>query len=78
MTALVLVSPRRNGSRQIIGRILRRNSDDKIIRQIVDIVDVYTPLKSQSYERIKIYKEKFGKNNIKKINKNWNEYEPII
>jgi hypothetical protein len=78
MTALVLVSPRRNGSRQIIGRILRRNSDDKIIRQIIDIVDVYTPLKSQSYERIKIYKEKFGKNNITKINKNWNEFHPII
>jgi superfamily II DNA or RNA helicase len=75
MTALILVSPRRNGSTQIIGRILRRNSDEKIIRQIVDIVDVYTILKSQVNERLKTYREKFGKNNIKKIKKTWNEFD---
>ena len=78
MTALILVSPRRNGSRQIIGRILRRNSDEGIIRQIVDIVDVHTVLKSQSSERIKIYREKFGKQNIKKNGIKWNELIPII
>lgn len=78
MTALILVSPRRNGSRQIIGRILRRNSDEGIIRQIIDIVDVHTVLKSQSSERIKIYKEKFGKQNIKKNGIKWNELIPII
>lgn len=73
MTALVLVSPRRNGSRQIIGRILRRNSDELIVRQIVDIVDVHTVLKSQSNDRIRIYKEKFGKENVKKISINWED-----
>ena len=73
MTALVLVSPRRNGSRQIIGRILRRNSDEMIVRQIIDIVDVHTVLKSQSNDRIKIYKEKFGKENVKKISVNWED-----
>ena len=78
MTALILVSPRRNGSRQIIGRILRRNSDEGIIRQIVDIVDVHTVLKSQSSERVKIYKEKFGKQNIKKKGIKWDELIPII
>jgi superfamily II DNA or RNA helicase len=75
MTALILVSPRRNGSTQIIGRILRRNSDEKIIRQIVDIVDVHTILKSQVNERLKTYREKFGKHNIKKIKKIWNEFD---
>ena len=75
MTALILVSPRRNGSTQIIGRILRRNSDEKIIRQIVDIVDVHTILKSQVNERLKTYREKFGKNNIKKVKKTWNEFD---
>jgi superfamily II DNA or RNA helicase len=77
MTALVLVSPRRNGSRQIIGRILRRNSDEGVVRQIIDIVDVHTVLKGQSNERIKIYKEKFGKQNIKKVNINWESLVPI-
>jgi hypothetical protein len=75
MTALILVSPRRNGSTQIIGRILRRNSDEKIIRQIVDIVDVHTILKSQVNERLKTYREKFGKHNIKRIKKIWNEFD---
>ena len=75
MTALILVSPRRNGSTQIIGRILRRNSDEKIIRQIVDIVDVHTILKSQVNERLKTYREKFGKHNIKKVKKIWNEFD---
>jgi len=75
MTALILVSPRRNGSTQIIGRILRRNSDEKIIRQIVDIVDIHTILKSQVNERLKTYREKFGKNNIKKVKKTWNDFD---
>ena len=72
MTALVLVTPRRNGMRQIIGRILRRGSDENIVRQIVDIVDVCTVLKGQFAERKKIYKERkypLVKNAIK-----WDEY----
>ena len=74
MTSLVLVSPRRNGMRQIIGRILRRNSDETIIRQIVDIVDVCTVLKGQFAERRKIYIEKFGKKNMSKVEFKWNEF----
>lgn len=75
MTSLVLVSPRRNGMRQIIGRILRRNSDETIIRQIVDIVDVCTVLKGQFAERKKIYIEKFGKKNMSKVEFKWNQFE---
>ena len=72
MTSLVLVTPRRNGMRQIIGRILRRGSDETIIRQIVDIVDVCTVLKGQFAERKKIYKGR--KYPLTKIVTKWDEY----
>ena len=55
MTALVLASPRRHGSTQTLGRILRRGSDESILRVIVDVVDVCTGLKSQSTERKRAY-----------------------
>lgn len=55
MTALIMASPRRNGLKQIIGRILRRGSDESIVRQVIDIVDINTCLKSQYYDRKKIY-----------------------
>ncbi len=58
MTALVLATPRRNGMIQIIGRILRRGSDESIVRKIIDIVDVNSGLRGQSSNRIKVYKEK--------------------
>jgi hypothetical protein len=58
MTALVETSPRRNGSRQIIGRVLRRGSDESIRRVIVDIVDTRTALRGQFKDRKAIYKEK--------------------
>jgi superfamily II DNA or RNA helicase len=58
MTAMVLSSPRRNGLRQIIGRILRKGSDETIVREIVDIIDINTMLHSQFYDRKKIYLEK--------------------
>lgn len=58
MTAIVLASPRRNGMRQILGRVTRRGSDESILRLVVDIKDVRTALKSQSTERRKVYKEK--------------------
>lgn len=57
MTALVMASPRRNGGIQLVGRIKRRGSDQRIKRVIVDIVDVCTGLKSQSTDRNKAYKE---------------------
>jgi hypothetical protein len=58
MTALVLATPRRNGLQQIIGRITRRGSDESILRQVVDIRDVCSPLKAQSADRRKAYKER--------------------
>lgn len=58
MTSLILTSPRRNGIKQIIGRIFRKGSDESIIREIIDIVDIGTVLKSQYNDRKKIYKER--------------------
>lgn len=58
MTAIIMTSPRRNGIKQIIGRILRRGSDESIVREIVDIVDVRSNLKSQYFDRKKIYDHK--------------------
>ncbi len=72
MTAAVLASPRRNGMVQVIGRILRRGSDESIVRQIVDIVDVNTGLKGQATDRRKVYKEKGYP--IERIKVDWTEY----
>lgn len=58
MTALVLATPRRNGSVQILGRILRRGSDESIVRVVVDVVDVRTGLKSQAAARRRAYAAK--------------------
>jgi hypothetical protein len=58
MTAIVLATPRRNGMRQILGRITRRGSDESILRLVIDIKDVRTALKSQNTDRRKVYKEK--------------------
>jgi hypothetical protein len=58
MTCIVNATPRRNGTRQILGRITRRGSDESIIRQVVDIVDVRTGLKGQISDRRKVYKAK--------------------
>ena len=58
MTCIIEATPRRNGMHQILGRILRRGSDESIVRQIIDIVDTRTGLKSQITDRRKVYKEK--------------------
>lgn len=55
MTAIIMTTPRRNGLKQIIGRILRRGSDESIVRNIIDIVDMRCNLKSQYFDRKKIY-----------------------
>ena len=39
--------------RQILGRTRRRGSDQRILRVVVDVVDVCTSLKSQSTDRKK-------------------------
>ncbi len=56
MNCIILATPRRTKSRQIINRIFRLGSDYSIVRQIIDIIDWKTPLKNQYYERAKYYK----------------------
>ena len=55
MNSIILATPRRNGLEQIIGRIYRLSGDQNIERVIIDIVDNRTCLKSQFYNRKKIY-----------------------
>jgi hypothetical protein len=59
MTALILTTPRRSKSVQIIGRIFRLNdinNDEE--RIIIDLIDNKSVLKNQLYERMKAYKER--------------------
>jgi len=72
MTAAVFASSRRNGGIQILGRIRRRGSDESILRQVVDIVDVCTGLKGQVYDRRVIYR-KIGYP-ITKVAASWEDY----
>ncbi len=72
MTAMVKATPRRHGSRQIVGRVLRRGSDESIVRQFTDIIDTCTGLKSQFTDRNKVYKEKGYP--VTKIAVSWEEY----
>ena len=72
MTALVKATPRRHGGIQIIGRILRRGSDQTILREVVDIVDVRTGLKSQYGDRKKDYEKKGWP--ISVVKASWEEY----
>lgn len=58
MSSLIEASPRRNGWRQILGRVIRRGSDQSIIRMIIDIKDKKSPLGNQSTTRRKAYKLK--------------------
>ena len=55
MTALIIATPHRNGMEQIIGRITRKGSDESIVREIVDIVDMNLALKSQYNTRKAVY-----------------------
>lgn len=59
MTALILTTPRRSKSVQIIGRIFRLNdinNDEE--RIIIDIIDNKSVLKNQLFERMKAYKDR--------------------
>lgn len=55
LNSLVLATPRRSGIKQILGRVLRFRSDEKIPRFIIDIWDHATVLKGQLLERKKVY-----------------------
>lgn len=50
-----LITPRRNGHRQFLARITRRNGDPTIPRKVIDIWDVSSALKSQYYGRSPVY-----------------------
>ncbi len=58
MNTIILAAPRKSGSKQIIGRILRFGSDINIVRKVYDIVDVSSPFKSQFVNRLDYYREK--------------------
>jgi hypothetical protein len=58
MDAIILATPRKGKSKQYINRIFRLGSNYDIERQIIDIVDWSTPMKSQWYKRKKYYQEK--------------------
>lgn len=55
MTSILLATPRKSKSKQFIGRIFRLGSNYSIERQIIDIVDWKTSLKSQWYKRKEYY-----------------------
>ena len=58
MDSIILTTPRKKKSKQYIGRIFRLGSNYDSVREIIDIVDWNTPLKSQWYTRKKYYTEK--------------------
>ena len=58
MDALILATPRKSKSRQYINRIFRLGGDYTSVRNIIDIVDWGTHMKSQYYIRKKYYTEK--------------------
>lgn len=72
MTCELLATPRRNGSTQILGRITRRGSDESIVRQVIDIVDVRTGLRGQVQERKKAYKAKGWA--VTTVRARWSDY----
>lgn len=58
MNAMILAMPFKTNSKQYINRIFRLGSDHTITREIIDIVDWSTTLKSQWYWRKKYYVSK--------------------
>lgn len=67
MNCVVLVTPRKSKSRQIISRIFRLGSNYDIVRKIVDIVDVKTSLKNQWQTRKLYYNEQNYTEEVRKI-----------
>jgi len=58
MDAIIFATPRRRKMRQTIGRILRRSGDPSVTREIIDIIDENTTLRSQFTTRKQVYVEK--------------------
>lgn len=55
MDAIILATPRKSNMEQIIGRIFRLGGDSTITREVIDVVDNKICLKSQFYNRKKVY-----------------------
>jgi hypothetical protein len=55
MTAMILATPMRNGTEQVVKRIMRRGGDLAIRREVVDIIDSRTALSGQFYARRRVY-----------------------
>lgn len=73
LSAVVLATPRKSKARQFINRIFRLGSNYEIERQIIDIVDTKTSLKTQWYERKKYYDEQGFEMDERKIK--WSDFE---
>jgi superfamily II DNA or RNA helicase len=61
MDTILLLTPRRNGVEQVLGRIFRPGPNDSI-RWIIDIIDWKINLKSQFYERQVVYEKQKEQN----------------
>ena len=73
LNSVILTTPRKSKSKQFINRIFRLGSNYDIERQIIDIVDIKTSLKSQWYKRKEYYDRKGYEINIVKID--WKKFE---
>lgn len=73
MDALILATPKKKKGKQYVNRIFRLGSDYGSVREIVDIVDMHTHMKSQWYKRKKYYDEK--KYAIKDTVVTWSDIE---
>lgn len=73
LNAVVLTTPRKSKSRQFINRIFRLGSNYDIERQIIDIVDVKTCLKTQWYKRKEYYDEQGFEIDERKVK--WKDFE---
>jgi len=61
MNAMILSTPRKSKSTQIVGRVFRLGEGQDVHREIIDIVDNKIPLKFQFYQRKKTYKDRGSK-----------------
>ncbi len=58
MDSILFATPRKNKSEQIVGRVLRRDGDTSVIRNIVDVIDCGTVFQKQFYTRSRFYEKK--------------------
>jgi superfamily II DNA or RNA helicase len=68
MNALILATPRKSNSTQIIGRVFRLGAGQDVHRRIIDIVDNKIPLKYQFYQRKKTYINRNSKITTTEVN----------